>query len=402
MRHFTLLLALSLATGAFGLRSVQFEDRLDGIESQAHEDKCRIQALQMRLVEANTDAARAGLVLASLERKHDEAVVVGHDLGVANASFKDELSVARRTIATHENKLRVFEMAVASTRPETWKQPFESLQEAVDEKWDLFGGGVERMHGLALGNRDKLEQIDRKLDRDVETMWRKLMGPTVQLTGESTVGSGVLLESRPLPDGDGYQNYLLTAWHVVRDILADADALDGPVPVTMYSPEGAKTHFQAELLRFDPELDTALLILDTPERIPFGATLATREELDSIRIFSNIYAAGCPLGNDPIPTFGELADTRHIVDGELYWMTSAPTYVGNSGGGIFDAESFKLIGIFSKIYTHGNLRPTVVPHMGLSTPLTIVYDWLETVGYSELIPNENAVVATAASADRDE
>lgn len=397
MRHFTLLLALSLATGAFGLRSVQFEERLNGIEDQAHEDKCRIQALQSHLVEAQTDAARSSLVLASLERKHDETLIVGRNLEISNASFKNELSVARRTIETHENKLRAFEMTVSAENPENWKRPFEHLQEALDEKWDLFGGGVERMHGLALDNRDQLARLDQKLDRDIDDMWNKLMGPTVQLTGESTVGSGVLLESRPLPDG-GYKNYVLTAWHVVRDILADADALEGPVPVKMYSQDGRRTHFQAELLRFDPTIDIALLTLDTNDKIPFGAKLATREELDSIQVFSNIYAAGCPLGNDPIPTFGELADTRHVVDGDLYWMTSAPTYVGNSGGGIFDAESFKLIGIFSKIYTHGSLRPIVVPHMGLSTPLTVVYDWLEDVGHSELIPSDEAAVATAASA----
>jgi hypothetical protein len=67
-------------------------------------------------------------------------------------------------------------------------------------------------------------------------------------------------------------------------------------------------------------------------------------------------------------------------------MISAPTYIGNSGGGIFDAQTHELLGIFSKIYTHGNLRPTVVPHMGLVTPLITVYDWLERTGHGDLVP----------------
>ena len=103
-----------------------------------------------------------------------------------------------------------------------------------------------------------------------------------------------------------------------------------------------------------------------------------------MRIFDSIYAVGCPLGNDPIPTSGEIADTNHRVDGNTYWMISAPTYIGNSGGGIYDAKSGALLGIFSKIYTHGNLRPTVVPHMGLVTPMSQIYDWLESKGYAKL------------------
>ena len=58
-------------------------------------------------------------------------------------------------------------------------------------------------------------------------------------------------------------------------------------------------------------------------------------------------------------------------------MISAPTYIGNSGGGIFGADDRCLLGLFSKIYTHGALRPVIVPHMGLVTPLVEVYDWLE-------------------------
>ena len=396
MRHFTLLLVLSVATGAFGFRSVQFEERLSGIESQTHVDECQIKALQTKLAEARAEAARSELAIEALERKHDEALATGRNLEVANASFENELTATRQTIEAHADKLKAFESTVATPTSEAWEEPLQDLQETLNEKWSHFGDGVQRTQGLALQNREQLEQIDRRLNRDVESMWRELMGPTVQLSGESTVGSGVLLES--IPDGDGYKTYVLTAWHVVRDILADADMLDGPIPITMYSPEGAKTRFEAELLRFDPGIDSALLQLDSTEAVPFGAKLASRDELASISIFSNIYAAGCPLGNDPIPTFGELADTRHVVDGDLYWMVSAPTYVGNSGGGIFDADSRKLIGIFSKIYTHGTLRPTVVPHMGLSTPLSVVYDWLDGVGYGKIIPGNEPALATAASA----
>ncbi|HEX6882936.1 MAG TPA: hypothetical protein VF530_06120, partial [Planctomycetota bacterium] len=86
---------------------------------------------------------------------------------------------------------------------------------------------------------------------------------------------------------------------------------------------------------------------------------------------------------------GEIATCSHHVDGQVYWMINAPTYIGNSGGGIFDADTHELLGLFSKIYTHGSLRPTIVPHMGLVTPLDRVYDWLVQVGHGELVPEES-------------
>ena len=157
----------------------------------------------------------------------------------------------------------------------------------------------------------------------------------------------------------------------------------------------------ASLLCREVKMDAALLRLNTRKRLDHGATLATHEDLDSRRVFHNLYAVGCPLGNDPIPTFGEIADVRHVVDGESYWMISAPTYIGNSGGGIFDAENHRLLGVFSKIYTHGALRPTVVPHMGLVTPLDAIYGWLETVGFAHVIPGKDDAVDTqVASAKR--
>ena len=81
-------------------------------------------------------------------------------------------------------------------------------------------------------------------------------------------------------------------------------------------------------------------------------------------------------------------------------MISAPTYIGNSGGGIFDAQTHELLGIFSKIYTHGSIRPTVVPHMGLATSMLVVYDWLDKVGFASLEPALSDVQTQTAASKR--
>jgi S1-C subfamily serine protease len=260
------------------------------------------------------------------------------------------------------------------------------LKVGIDERYMSLDRIANDTARVADEDRNRLERIDRTLEnkRDRARMWNDLVGPVVQLAGDSTVGSGVLLESRPTNETDKWQTHLLTAWHVVRDIYGTPDKTDAPVPVKMYLANGNVQFEHAHLVAHDVKLDVALLLLDSEHRVPCGARLPSRQRLENVRIFDPVYAVGCPLGNDPIPTCGEIAATQHEVDNERYWMISAPTYIGNSGGGIFDAESHELLGIFSKIYTHGALRSTIVPHMGLATPLITVYDWLEHEGLADV------------------
>jgi hypothetical protein len=82
-----------------------------------------------------------------------------------------------------------------------------------------------------------------------------------------------------------------------------------------------------------------------------------------------------------------------VVSGQVFWMLNAPTFFGNSGGGVFQAESYRLIGISSMIYTYGKAQPAVVPHLGLFVPLSTIDEWLELEGYGflrrrEPIPRE--------------
>jgi len=225
--------------------------------------------------------------------------------------------------------------------------------------------------------------------------WQNLMGPAVQLAGGGTIGSAVLLPGEP--SKGGWRTRVLTAWHVVRDIRLGLGE-DALIPVMVYSEDGSVREEEARLLCRDASMDVALLeITSTNARLP-AVRLASRERLRAVEVFEPIYAVGCPLGNDPIPTHGQLSDSHHDVDGTNHWMISAPTYIGNSGGGIFHAETDELIGIFSKIYTHGTLRPTVIPHMGLAVPLDEIYEWMEREGYASLTPAESEpVVATASS-----
>jgi S1-C subfamily serine protease len=264
---------------------------------------------------------------------------------------------------------------------------------------DVTDGVMADLRMRFESNRTSLAMLNEAAAKDARPAgsgrWQNLLGPAVQLSGGGTIGSAVLLPGEL--SKSGWRTRVLTAWHVVRDIRLGLGE-EALIPVMVYSEDGSVREEKARLLCRNVSMDVALLeITSTNARLP-EVRLASRERLRTVEVFEPIYAVGCPLGNDPIPTHGQLSDSHHEVEGTNHWMISAPTYIGNSGGGIFHAGTDELIGIFSKIYTHGTLRPTVIPHMGLAVPLEEIYDWLEQEGYASLTPAEpEPFVATASS-----
>ena len=335
----------------------------------------------------------------SQERELNELKERILELGDWRAEFESFASLTRSSQRSLREEIRKTLASAANMRPASAEHDFAKITATLstcEERLNSTDGALndlrERLNSNSTLNEAPNTDQDSHLAKRA-TRWRKLMGPAVQLSGGGTVGSAVLLPSER--SEGGWRTQLLTAWHVVRDIrlgLGD-DAL---IPVTIFNEDGNSRTEEARVLCRDSSIDIALLELtSTKSRLP-GVQLATRASLAKVQVFEDVYAVGCPLGNDPIPTHGKLSDTSHMVDGTKHWMVSAPTYIGNSGGGIFHAESEELVGIFSKLYTHGSLRPTVVPHMGLAIPLTEVYDWLEGEGYAALVPDQAEPVMASA------
>ncbi|MEM7306788.1 MAG: trypsin-like peptidase domain-containing protein [Planctomycetota bacterium] len=368
-------------------------EKLEGRVASAPRERAQLQRA-LEAVQAEVEAIRTEL----LDAQASQAAAVAIDERLHGAeSMLNEISGA---IEAHGSSLEVLEESTASFGPETLEARIAERDRELSEVWDALRDRLDAAEDSAALSAQRLDEVGATLasdQRDVVRMWNELVGPTVQLAGETSVGSGVLLSSRSAgSDATGaerFDTYVLTAWHVVRDILEGE--LDDPVPVTIYLPDSSLRFETATLGAHDAAIDVAVLRLDTDEPVSFGTELAPREAVESTRIFDRVYAVGCPLGNDPIPTPGEVSTLHHLVDDVNYWMINAPTYIGNSGGGIFDADNHQLLGLFSKIYTHGALRPTIVPHMGLVTPLSTVYDWMDGVGYGHLVPSEADQVADA-------
>lgn len=230
-----------------------------------------------------------------------------------------------------------------------------------------------------------LEDLTARFLPDPHELNRELLAPTVQLNGDDTVGSGTMVYSQTNERSGEVESYVLTSYHVVRNILADSpSAKRNGISVTIY--DGAeRLEERADLVSQDERIDAALLKLRSQEQYDNLARIIALAEAHKVRVWERIYAVGCPLGNDPIPTQGEISSVSNELKGSNYWMINAPTYFGNSGGGVYLANSRELVGVFSKIYTHGRGNPVVVPHMGLCTPIDLIYAWLERDGYSFVV-----------------
>jgi S1-C subfamily serine protease len=237
---------------------------------------------------------------------------------------------------------------------------------------------------------ERVQKLTSSVQRDTDVMKRRMIYPTVQLKGNGTVGSGILVYSEPqhgIGEEGGstvHTTLVLTAYHVVLEVMgerAERGMVD-EVHVVKDADTSATEVFGAKLVLFDRARDVALLRLNSERRFEKVVDFLPPAELTSVDIFSKAYAVGCPLGNRPLPTLGEVSSKSKIVSDQVFWMLSAPTFFGNSGGGVYLAENCRLIGVSSMIYTYGKTNPTVVPHMGLFVPLETVYRWLDAEGYA--------------------
>ncbi|MBN1443629.1 MAG: trypsin-like peptidase domain-containing protein [Planctomycetes bacterium] len=250
---------------------------------------------------------------------------------------------------------------------------------------------LQSLRGVIQENTCRIETLSAPLRRDSLSMKRAMIFPTIQLRGNGTVGSGVLIYSEPQP-GDSeppiYTTFALTACHVVQELVGSEISRGqdvGQIRVMGEDDFEPAGDIKACLVLFDTDRDTALLRLNTTRRFPYLARLMPRADLERLDVFCPAYAVGCPLGNYPMPTLGEVSSLQKRVGKQTFWMLNAPTFFGNSGGGVYLAPDYQLIGVSSMIYTYGKRNPTVVPHMGLFVPLETIYQWLAGERYEFLL-----------------
>ena len=235
---------------------------------------------------------------------------------------------------------------------------------------------------------------------------RDVLRPVFQVSGEEAVGSAVLVYHGSDDKGPFY--LALSCFHVLRDIV-DFNNTDTPHEVefdNIFDQLGGEAvTVSGRMLAENVAADLALIRIDTALDLGQIAAIAPLQRSELVDAFTPIYTVGCPLGTSAQATRGEVTRNDWVVDGQDYWMVSSPAYFGNSGGGVFLEDSHELVGIFSKIYTHGSYRPQVVTHMGLAVPLATIHTWVKEIGYSHILPSveqSDPRIEEASSAPRAE
>lgn len=216
-----------------------------------------------------------------------------------------------------------------------------------------------------------------RANNDVKLRYRELMSPTVRVNARHEVGSGTILWSKST--GKRARTFVLTAWHIVQDNMTSEGSI--PLEVDFYEAGELQRTETGKIVARQESLDLALLEIKGYHVYPHKARIPALSQLPKILIFSKVYAIGCPLGYSPLPTSGELTSKDKELEGNHYWMINAPTIFGNSGGGIYVADSRTLIGVLSRISAYKNMIDVAVPHMGLVTPMDKVYGWLDRTPY---------------------
>ena len=200
--------------------------------------------------------------------------------------------------------------------------------------------------------------------------YERMLYPTVRISSPSGTGSGVIIsvERRAL-SVEGIA--ILTAAHVVEAQstvnieLYDSTVITGTVVIT------------------DTDKDLALIRINRDcfadarnDIIVYSARLAP--ENYTYYLFNPVYAIGCSLGLKPRPSFGHITSiedsTLNAIRSTLYFEVSAPILPGNSGGPVYDARTYEVIGItvWVKLY-NGQLVTT----MAGVVPINQIYEFLE-------------------------
>ncbi|MBC8436983.1 hypothetical protein H8D85_01520 [bacterium] len=95
-----------------------------------------------------------------------------------------------------------------------------------------------------------------------------------------------------------------------------------------------------------------------------------------------MFAVGASLGHPPIASHGHISYMDDEMDHFKYWMSSAPTIFGNSGGAVYrwspGRTRYEYIGVPSRISVQPiGFSVDAITHMGYFIPIDRVYKLLD-------------------------
>ncbi|MBI4712523.1 MAG: trypsin-like peptidase domain-containing protein [Planctomycetes bacterium] len=110
-----------------------------------------------------------------------------------------------------------------------------------------------------------------------------------------------------------------------------------------------------------------LALIKPSRKLPYSAHLADKDYKPYI--FTPVYTVGCSLGLEPRPSSGQIC----VIHGS-YWEISSPILPGNSGGPVFNARTYEVIGIAVWVRTYNG---QLITTMAGIVPIQSIYEFME-------------------------
>lgn len=227
-----------------------------------------------------------------------------------------------------------------------------------------------------------------------EELHRKAIYPVTRVHTDKSGGSGTIIYSKPKRNGK-QETFILTNHHVIEDAIHVREEWDSylarnrkreyrdKVGVTIFryiygSKLSAGADFGASIEAYQQTPDIALLKLEddvyTPESIAEMFPKVDNPH-EHIHYGDGTIACGCSLGHPTVVTEGHITSMNDEIENYDYWMSTAQTIFGNSGGAVFLLPDYKFIGIPSRLPVI--FIADAITHMGFFIPIHRIYNFLE-------------------------
>ena len=244
-----------------------------------------------------------------------------------------------------------------------------------------------------------------KASKEIIQKHEQMFYPTVRVRTKKAGGSGTVVYS------ENYKKevytYVITNHHVIADSVhvekkwdpvlkrkVDKEILD-TVYVEFfrynnYSHTVGSFAVEADIVAYsevEGGQDWALLrVRDKENKADWVANMFPLDDVENVHIFDDCFAVGASLGHPPVASNGMITYMDDEIEHFKYWMSSAPTIFGNSGGAVYrwsgNRKKYEYIGVPSRISIQPmGFSADAITHMGYFIPIDRVYKLLEDNDY---------------------
>jgi len=256
-----------------------------------------------------------------------------------------------------------------------------------------------------------------KASKQIIQQHEEMFYPTVRVRTKKAGGSGTVVYSESYKDE--VYTYIITNQHVIDDSVhiekrwdpvlkrkVDKEILDTVYveyfKYNNYSHTVGSFAVEADIVAYsevDGGQDWALLRMrDTENKADWVANMFPLDDIENVHIFDDCYAVGASLGHPPVASNGMITYMDDEIDHYKYWMSSAPTIFGNSGGAVYrwsgGRKQYEYIGIPSRISIQPmGFSADAITHMGYFIPIDRVYSLLEENDYQFIYDDKFSIDA---------